>query len=874
MTIREYIWKQKLKITKFLRYAWIGICAALLTLLIGWNAQPSIARNADTNSLRLATDATPSVPSSDRPSDLILQGKQQYQAGQYVKALATWQQAHEIYVKQSDLLNQSIALQNLALANRQLGRWQEADLAIGSSLEILQADPQPKFLVQALNIQADIQLAQGKAKEALTTWQKVTETFEQLGDRDSAIRSKISQSQAMRALGLYPKAKDTLKQVQLDIQDRPDSLLKAATLLNLGDTLRLNGDLKEAETTLIESQRIALKLNDANTITNALLSLGNTANSQKQTENAIAFYRQANTTATSPTVKVQAMLNQMRIQIELKNLKETRKLLPDITAELQKIPPSRSAIYARVNLGQRLMEINPTPSDRADAAQLLATAAQQAKDMGDPRAESYAKGYLGELYEKNQQPLEAQALTEQALILAQTNYAPDIAYLWQWQLGRLLKSRGENKSAIAAYSEAVSTLASIRGDLVSSSSDVQFSFRDRVEPVYRQLVELLLTPENNKPVSNKNLEDARAVIESLQLAELDNFFKEACLSGKPQEIDTVDRQAAVVYPIILPNSLEVIVSLPDRTLLHHSNKIPQSKLENLFKDLTNKLSPTAWKSETQDRSKKIYDLLLNKDIEAALKANKIKTLAFVLDGSLRNLPMAVLYDGNKYLIEKYNIALTPGLQLLDPRPLKRQKLEVFLGGVSKANQGYIALPYVDEELKQIANVLPSQEKALLNETFVNASIQEQISKIPFRVVHLATHGEFSSDVDKTFILTWNARLGVREIGELLKTREQESRTPIELLVLSACKTAQGDKRAALGLAGLALRSGARSTIATLWSVNDRAAEKFMGNFYRELAKPDTTKADALRIAQLSLINDPSFAHPRYWAPFVLVGNWL
>jgi CHAT domain-containing protein len=878
MFLWNFIFKLKLKTTKFLRYASMGTWAALFALILGWNSQPSIANNP---TQKITTDSVLTQSSIANPAALVQTGKQHYQTGQYANAIAVWQQASDIYAKQGDRLNQAVVLDNLALAHQQLGQWKEADKAIANGLEILQSDPQQtKLLAQALNIQGNIQLAQGKAQAALTTWQMAAATYEQAGDKDGAIRSKINQSQAMRSLGLYPKAKDTLKQVQIELKDRPDSELKAASLLNLGDTLRLSGELKDAKVVLLESLVIARKLNQTSIVAEALLGLGNTASSQRQTAEAISYYQQTVAVATSSTQKVQAQLNQLRLQIEAKQPESARLLVTAIQSQLPSLPPSRASVYARVNFVQSLSKLNSTlnstPTDREATAQILATAAQQAKEMGDPRAESYAIGYLGELYEQTQQIPEAQTLTEKALVLAQTNNASDIAYHWQWQLGRVLKSKGENSSAIAAYTEAVNTLASIRGDLVSSNADVQFSFRDSVEPVYRELVALLLTPESGKPVGQDRLKAARKVIESLQLAELDNFFKEACLTGRSTQIDEVDRTAAVIYPIVLPNSLEVIISLPnnssDNSFYHSTTKIPQDELEQLLSQLRRSLRRTSLESETQAVSKKVYDMLIGKETEKILTENKIKTLAFVLDGSLRNLPMAVLYDGQNYLMEKYNLALTPGLQLLDPRPLKRQQLEVFVGGLSKETQNFNALPNVEREIQQIASVVSTQ--SLLNETFNSEAIQRQISKIPFRVVHLATHGEFSSDADKTFILTWNNRLNVRELGELLQNREQDSRTPIELLVLSACKTAKGDSRAALGLAGIAVRSGARSTIASLWSVEDSATATFMEAFYLELAKPGTTKADALRMAQINLLKKPAYTHPFYWSPFVLVGNWL
>ena len=870
MFLWESISNLKPKNSKFLRNVSLGILATILALILGWNAQPSIANNPP----KASTEIVLTQSGSDNPATLVQRGKQYFQSSQYVSAIATWQQASNIYAKQGDRLNHAVVLQNLALAYQQLGQWKESDQTIALSIEILQSEPQQlNLLAQALNIQGNIQLAQGKAQESLTTWQKAASTYEQSGEKDGAIRSKINQSQSMRSLGLYPKAKDILQQVQLELKERPDSSLKAAILLNLGETLRLCGDLRGSKLALQESLAIAKKLNDPSIIADALLSLGNTTYSAQQPAEAISYYQQVASTATTPIQKVQAKLNQLRLHIEAKQLESAQLLLTDLRSQLSSLPPSRASVYAKVSFAQSLVKLNPTSSDRQTSAQFLATAAQQAKEMGDPRAESYAIGYLGNLYEQTQQFSEAQILTEKALILAQTNNASDIAYRWQWQLGRVLKSQGENAKAIIAYSEAVNTLDSIRGDLVSSNADIQFSFRDRVEPVYRQLVALLLTPEHGKQVRQDSLRDARKVIESLQLAELDNFFKEACLTGLATQVDEVDSQAAVIYPIILPESLEVIISLPNRSLLHRTTKISQDKLESLLSELRRSLRRTSLETDIQAASEKIYNILIGKETESILAVNKIKTLAFVLDGSLRNLPMSVLYDGQQYLMEKYNLAITPGLQLIDPRPLKRQQLTVFVGGLSKETQNFDALPNVERELQQIA-LLVSAQTPLLNEAFISESIQKQISKSTYRVVHLATHGEFSSDAEKTFILTWNNRLGVKQLGELLQSREQDSQIPIELLVLSACKTAKGDNRATLGLAGMAVRSGARSTIASLWSVEDNATATFMEDFYKELATLDTTKAKALRKAQLSLLKNPQFTHPFYWAPFVLVGNWL
>ncbi|GJD23279.1 hypothetical protein RIVM261_082350 [Rivularia sp. IAM M-261] len=468
-------------------------------------------------------------------------------------------------------------------------------------------------------------------------------------------------------------------------------------------------------------------------------------------------------------------------------------------------------------------------------------------------------------------------MTEKALTLALSSNAPDIAYRWQWQLGRLLKAQDNIEGSIASYNEAVKTLSYIRNDLVSSNVDVQFSFRETVEPVYRELVSLLLQPKliasktNYSDVSQENLKKAREVIESLQLAELDNYFREACLTARPQQIDQIDKSAAVIYPIILKDRLEVVLSIPNQPLRHYAAAMPQAELEKIFDRMRRSLHRTSSQKDRLNIAQLVYNLLIS-PAEADLQRNNIKTLAFVLDGAMKNLPMAILYDGQQYLVEKYNLALTPGLQLFAPRRLESQQLKILAGGLSESRQGFVPLPGVESEIKQIKNEVSAQ--VLLNQTFTTQAIEKQVNTSRYPVVHLATHGQFSSNADETFVLTWDNRINVKQLGELLQNRASDSDNAIELLVLSACQTADGDKRAALGLAGVAVRSGARSTIATLWSVDDTSTSAFMVEFYKQLAKPNVTKAEALRNAQIALLKEPAFKHPFYWAPFVLIGNWL
>ena len=437
-------------------------------------------------------------------------------------------------------------------------------------------------------------------------------------------------------------------------------------------------------------------------------------------------------------------------------------------------------------------------------------------------------------------------------------------------MGRILKAKRDIRGAVFAYTEAVNGLRQIRSDLAFVNPNVQFSFRESVEPVYRELVSLLLQDD---PSSDKqtNLLKAQSMIESLQLAELVNFFRSDCLTAAQVDINQVDRSAAVIYPILLEDRLEVIISLPDQPLRHYASPVTATEVDSLVDELRGSLINVT-SDDYLASSQKLYDWLI-RPAESAIVDSKIKTLVFVLDGSLRNVPMAVLHDGKQHLVETYSLALTPGLQLLDPQPIVKQRVTALIAGLTEARQGFSSLPSVKDEVQQISKQIPSSS-VFIDNSFTKSNIASMLTSFPFPIIHLATHGNFSSEAEDTYLLTYDGKMTIDNLNQLLRSNSLSSTQPVELLILSACQTALGDKRAALGLAGMAIRAGARSTIASLWSVNDEATSQFMIALYQSLASGNVTRAESLRLAQQSLIKDKDHSHPYYWAPFILLGNWL
>ncbi|WP_298916668.1 CHAT domain-containing protein [uncultured Nostoc sp.] len=881
---------EKTRLAHFLRLP-LYFLIALLCIL----GSPVLAKvpGSINSSSQLPINSFMSLAVAADPASLLEQGQILYKAGNFAKAVEVLQQAVQAYKQQGDSLSLAVTLSNLSLAYQQLGAWIQAQQAITEGLNLLKQQDEnqnlQKIFAQSLDIQGRLQLTMGQAEEALETWRQTEKIYRQADDQSGVVRSLINQAQALRSQGLYPRAVKTLEEVSLTLKSQADSREKTVSLRSLGDALLVVGDLKDSYQALEESLMIAQHLQSSTDIAASLFSLGNHARRKQDNIQAIAYYQRTVTASPSLLTKVQAQLNQLSLLIEDQRWAEVYTLSPLIESQLDQLPLSRASIYAQINYSQSILKIKsgvlPASSQNyysgfstKDSTVLLTRAIQQSRSLGDKRAEAYALKSLGGLYEETGEWSKAQDLTLQGLALAQSSNAPEIIYTLEWQLGRLLRAQKDINGAIRAYDLAVETLQSLRRDLIVSNvvnQDVQFTFRDSVEPVYRESVELLLKSQKEKS-DEKILEKARERIEALQLAELDNFFQEACLQGQRVALDQVvekeNATAAILYPIILQKELQVIVKIPKQPLQSYTTQISRPEVEELLVKLQkNLVDPTATKA-VQTHSHQVYNWLL-KPIESELQKSRVDTLVFVLDGPLRNLPMAALYDGKKYLVEKYAIALSVGLQLLSPKPLVKQQLRALTAGLTKPPPGFsnfAPLFAIESEFDGISKAGISTT-SLLDKDFKKKNLESKIGAAPFNIVHLATHGQFSSRLEDTFILDFDGEINVKDFDTLFSS---QGKTIVELLVLSACQTATGDKRAALGLAGAAVRAGARSTIASLWQIDDESTAMFVSAFYQKLNSSKITKAKAVQLAQLQLLNHPNYRVPSFWSAYVLIGNWL
>jgi len=356
-------------------------------------------------------------------------------------------------------------------------------------------------------------------------------------------------------------------------------------------------------------------------------------------------------------------------------------------------------------------------------------------------------------------------------------------------------------------------------------------------------------------------------------------------------------EPAVIYTFVQPEHLHVVLMMPEGDPVRARVEVNRETLLATVKELRWEIGdPTARRSTSYLKAaQKLYQWIVA-PLELELELLQIDTLIFAMDRGLRRLPLAVLHDGEKFLVEKYSLSTIPSLYLTDNRVTQNlQNASVLAMGMSEQfpdNQA--PLPAVPVEIETIADRL-WQGEGFLNQDFTLKNLQQQREEHPFRIVHLATHGYFKRGAaENSYIQLWDEKLRIKAMKE-----QQWYDPPVELLVLSACHTAVGDAQVELGFAGLAVQTGAKSALASLWYVNDTATLGLIASFYERL-RTAPIKVEALRKVQIAMLRgeihvkseqllgtmtegialppalaklgDRNFVHPYYWAGFAVVGN--
>jgi CHAT domain-containing protein len=697
--------------------------------------------------------------------------------------------------------------------------------------------------------------------------------------------------EAWRTAGHFREAKDDLTAALAIATKAGDQHLVAASSGALGNLALLSRRTAVAEPLLLASLADASQLNDAGMMAASSNDLGNLYSQTGRAALAAAAYANAARYADAAgdqALAAVAEINAGRLAQTGGDVSRAARLLGSAVNRLVHMDGTYQVGFALVAAGSAASGSDTSgsgafgsgafgdnaraPASRAIAEQAFAAGATIAERLNNPALGSMAVGGLGRLRLASGRLTEASNLTQQALFRARQADAPEIAFRWEWQQAKIDRALGDNTAALADFRHAVATMQSIRHDIPIQYQNGQSSFRSTFGPVYLEFADLLLRRAREDGGANQALlREARDVVEHLKETELQDYFRDPCITSfeaKSRGIETVAPDTAVIYPIILPDRLEVLVTVGGRDI-QFTVPITEAALKLEVDKFRLALQSRAT-NEYIDIAKLLYEQMM-RPIDAVLSGHGITTLVFVPDGVFHTIPLSALYDGQHFLIERYAVATVPGMRLVDPRPLAQEARRMLAAGMSESRDGFPGLPNVPDELDGIQAIEHSTN--LLDAAFQRQRFTRSLRETDYTMVHIASHSQLGSDPSQSFILAYDGPLSLDDLEgsiKLAQFREQG----LELLTLSACQTAVGDDSAALGMAGLALKAGARSVLATLWFISDDASGQLVVEFYKQLQNTSLSKARALQAAQLKLMEDPLLGHPAYWAPFLLVGNWL
>jgi CHAT domain-containing protein len=723
---------------------------------------------------------------------------------------------------------------------------------------------------------------QGAFGDAAANFEAAARSYEREANGPKRCEALIMLAQASLFTGQHRKALEASEKALTLARELNDGHQTAAALGAIGNVHLAMGNEELATKYLNEGLAAARESGYQDVAAVILNNVGNMHSARKRYSEAQVIYAESAAQAEragNPTLAQEAMVNAATVAFRAGMYADAGSLLERATDRLRVADDSYAKAHSLINAGLVYSGLRAhLPEQKQSLVEqsyrCFSEALAVAHRMNDQRTVSYAYGYLGQLYEDEQQYQEALELTRRAIFAAQKNNSTEALYRWHWQDGRILVHMGKLDEAIASYRLAIRDLRAVREEMSSCYADPELSYQKTAGAVCLEMVDLLLKRaarlregESGEPY----LAEARDTLEVVKVLELREYFRDDCIDAARSaetKLDMVSKKTVVVYPVLFPDRAELLVSFAG----HLKRFTLAASIDELTKEIRafrrTLVKRTTW--EFLPHAQKLYDWIV-RPLEKDLDTVQPDTLVFVPDGPLRTIPMAALHDGRQFLINRYAIAITPGLYLTDPHPLRTERTKVLYLGLTQPVQGFPGLPYVAEELKSIKALYGGE--MLLNDEFRLAKVEEELKKEPFSIVHVASHGQFGTNIGDTFILAFDQKFTMDRLSQyvgLFKFREE----PLDMLVLSACETAAGDDRAALGLAGVAVRAGAGSALATLWHINDPASYELVVEFYRQLRSPSSSRAVALRAAQLKLLNDQRYDHPGYWAPFLLINNWL
>ena len=698
-------------------------------------------------------------------------------------------------------------------------------------------------------------------------------------------------------LGFHKKATIIMDNIENDVLSTDNYFLKSVFYSTRGD-LALSEAIpfSEAESNFINGYEQATLSGNNHLIAISLNHLGNYYSVQAQTND---IYNDAMNHYTKALHQIQEnnhrylttrsviLTNRARIALLMYSpidALKTERSLDQAIQSVQQLDDNWHKGFYLLSLYQLMHQFDkryPENSKNYDDQRktILSQLMTIANNLVNPQLMSYANAYMGNEFDAQNDSDQAIQYTQKAIFVAQQYHLPEIHYRWQWQLAKLLAKNGRIVLSEKAYESAIEMIKAknFLQQFFHAGRFKSNAFKESIHPIFMEMAHIKL---QTKKTDKKSLTTILELIEQAKIAELQNFFKDECIKDKKDKESLLSylnteksknykNNVAVIYPILTDPPV-MIALLNDGPQLFYAN----TRLKMLEKNVTffyDRLMNIEERKikRIQNLGNKIFQSLIA-PLQSCLN-DKVNTLIFVPDGKLRMIPFAALYDSStqKYLCQTYAVVTLPALRLTQKKSLKQSPF-ILQCGLSLERHGYSELPQVKVELDKIHQIMGG--KMLENTNFTTTRLQNELNNTPYNTLHFSTHGTFGNSPRDIQLNTYDKPLKLKNLNSLVELCNYRNQ-PIDLLTLSACDTARGDERAALGLGGVAVKTGVATAVASLWKVDDKAASEIMTSFYQSLKNNKGQKAQSLRLAQISMIDSDQYSHPFYWAPFVLMGDW-
>lgn len=845
---------------------------------------------------------------------LYEQGNQQYDKSQYREALLSYQTALEIYQATKNRNGEGNSINKLGNAHNILGQYQKALDFYQQSLAIFKQISDRKGEGNTLNDLGITYRNLGQLQKAIEFHQQSIEISEQIDDLKGKGNALNNLGTAYRNLGQYPKAIDLYQQSLAIVKQIDDRKGEANALNSLGGAYRSLGQYQKAISFYQQALVIYQQIGDRDNEGTSFNSLGLAYSSLGQYQKAIDFYRQALAIKQQIGNRKGESVLLSNLGLTYNNLGQYQKALDlhrQSLAIKQQIGDRNGEGISLTNVGFTYGKLEQYQKAIGFHEQAIAIL----KQTGNRNGEGRALGSLGFAYDQLKQYPKAIDYYQQSLAIKKQigDRSGETATLKN--IGLLFSKLEQTGLAIVFYKQFVNVTESIRKDIRELPQGEQSSYLSTIENTYRVLADLLL--------KQKRVTEALQILDLLKIQELEDYLKnvkgnqqtaqgirllepevllgrqlsgisfeqssklnlelankiqqlpKSEISRVPEYLQKLPQGAVLIYPLILSDRLELIVFSANTLPVNRTVTINQTELENLISDFRSDLQDFN-SEDVKDSGKKLYDILI-KPIESDLKQASATTILYAPDGILRYIPLASLYDGKQWLVEKYRVNNLIAYSLFNANSNPIQNLSVFAGAFggksSETRFNQSGLPSTIPEVDNIAATFANTTK-LIEQNFTAQTTKEK--SIGRSIVHLATHAEFKtgSPSDSYVLFGDGSKVTLAEINEWqLKGTD--------LVVLSACQTgigSRGNGAEILGFGYQVQRAGASASIASLWAVSDGGTQLLMNEFYGNLQQGNLSISTALRAAQLNMIRIPiqegktNFNHPYFWSAFILIGN--